>query len=236
MNIKAIGFDIGGTLVNYNKPLNWSASYGEALEYMCNKNNIIYTEERFEKAKLILTKYNTRVNPREEEVSSDIIFGEIFEQWNENTNKLKESKKAFYEFFQRQANLFDDAKILLEYCKECNIKCCVYTDVAYGMDDEFSLSDIEEIKEYVDLKLTSRNVGYRKPNKKGFEIMLEKFNCNPKEMIYIGDEEKDILGAHSVGIKAVLINRDNTAKKFNQDYTIDSLIQIIDLLEKENSN
>lgn len=84
MKIKAIGFDIGGTLVNYNKPLNWSASYKDAIRFMCEKNNLEFTDERFEKAKEILTKYNTRVNPREEEVSSDTLFGEIFDSWNED--------------------------------------------------------------------------------------------------------------------------------------------------------
>ena len=34
--IKGIGFDIGGTLVNYNKPLNWSVSYKDAIKTMCD--------------------------------------------------------------------------------------------------------------------------------------------------------------------------------------------------------
>ena len=230
MEIKAIGFDIGGTLVNYNKPLNWSASYKDAIKYMCEKNDIDFTEERFEYAKSVLEKYNTRVNPREKEVSSDVIFGEIFEKWNEDRNKLKQSKKSFYEFFQRAAFLYEDVKILLDYCKENNIKCSVYTDVAYGMDDEYSLKDIEEIRDYIDLKLTSANVGYRKPNKKGFEIMLEKFNCKPEEMLYIGDEQKDIVGPQSIGMKAVLIKRDDKIKEFGQDYTITKLPEIIEII------
>jgi len=230
MKIKAIGFDIGGTLVNYNKPLNWSASYKDAIKYMCENNNIYFTEERFEKAKSVLEKYNTRVNPREKEVSSDVIFGEIFEKWNEDINKLKQSKKSFYEFFQRAAFLYDDVKELLEYCKENDIKCSVYTDVAYGMDDEYSLKDIEEIKDYIDLKLTSANVGYRKPNKKGFETMLEKFNCKPEEMVYVGDEQKDIVGPQSIGMKAILIKRDDKIKEFGQDYTITRLPEIIEII------
>ena len=87
MKIKAIGFDIGGTLVNYNKPLNWSQSYRDAIKFMCEKNNLDFTEDRFENAKSVLNKYNTRVNPREEEVTSDVIFGEIFEKWNEDIIK-----------------------------------------------------------------------------------------------------------------------------------------------------
>lgn len=233
MKIKAIGFDIGGTLVNYNKPLNWSQSYRDAIKFMCEKNNLDFTEDRFENAKSVLNKYNTRVNPREEEVTSDVIFGEIFEKWNEDINKIKQSKKTFYEFFQREASLYDDAKELLNFCKENNIKCSVYTDVAYGMDDEFSLKDIEEIKDYIDLKLTSENVGYRKPNKKGFEIMLEKFNCKPEQMIYVGDEQKDIIGPQSVGMKAILIKRDDKIKEFGQDYTITKLSEIIEVIRRE---
>lgn len=230
MQIKAIGFDIGGTLVNYNKPLNWSASYKDALKFMCDNNNIRFTEDRFESAKEVLEKYNTRVNPREKEVSSDVIFGEIFEKWNEDIQLLNSCKKSFYEFFQREVTLYDDAIFLLKYCKENNIKCSVYTDVAYGMDDEYSLNDINTIKDYIDLKLTSENVGYRKPNKRGFEIMLESFKCKPEEMMYIGDEPKDIIGPQSIGMKAVLINRSEEEKEYNQDYTVNKLTDVIEII------
>ena len=33
--------------------------------------------------------------------------------------------------------------------------------------------------------------------------MLDKFNCNPDEMFYIGDEEKDIVGAKSVNMGSI---------------------------------
>lgn len=230
MKIKAIGFDIGGTLVNYNKPLNWSASYEDAIKFMCRENNLKYTEERFNQAKAVLEKYNTRINPREKEVSSEVLFGEIFDKWNEDKSKIYESKKAFYLFFQREAYLYEDVKELLEFCKQNNIKCAVYTDVAYGMDDEFSLSDINEIKDHIDLKLTSENVGYRKPNPKGFEKMLNEFNCNSDEMFYVGDEEKDIKGAKSVNMLSILIDRNKSEKEFNQDYKVTSLTEIINII------
>ena len=151
MKIKAIGFDIGGTLVNYNKPLNWSASYEDAIKFMCKENNLQYSIERFNQAKQVFEKYNTRVNPREFEVSSDVIFGEIFDIWKENKNKIFDSKKSFYLFFQREVFLYDDVFLILQFCKDNNIKTAVYTDVAYGMDDEFSLNDIKELSDYIDL-------------------------------------------------------------------------------------
>ncbi len=232
MDIKAVGFDIGGTLVDYNKPLNWSGSFKDALKYMCNNTKILLTEERQEQAISILQKYNTRINPREKEVTSDQIFGEIFEKWGEEKSKIFTAKKEFYTFFQREVTTYPDAKKALKYCNDNNIKVSVYTDVAYGMDDEFSLKDIEEISEYIDLKLTSRNVGYRKPNSKGFELMLKTFKCKPEEMLYIGDEEKDVLGARKVGIHTVLINRNNQVKEYGQEFTINSLEDIITLIQK----
>lgn len=231
MNIKGIGFDIGGTLVNYNKPLNWSASYEDAIKFMCKENNLEYNNNRFLQAKQVLEKYNTRVNPREIEISSNTIFGEIFDLWKENKNKIFDSKKSFYLFFQREAFLYDDVFSILEYCKKNNIKTAVYTDVAYGMDDEFSLNDIKEISDFIDLKLTSCNVGYRKPNKKGFEKMIEKFSCKPQELIYVGDEKKDIDGINKIGGISILIDRENKGNELGQRYRIQSLNEIINIIK-----
>ena len=231
MKIKAIGFDIGGTLVNYNKPLNWSASYEDAIKFMCKENNLQYSIERFNQAKQVFEKYNTRVNPREFEVSSDVIFGEIFDIWKENKNKIFDSKKSFYLFFQREAFLYDDVFLILQFCKDNNIKTAVYTDVAYGMDDEFSLNDIKEISDYIDLKLTSCNVGYRKPNKKGFEKMINEFSCKPNELIYVGDEKKDIDGINKIGGISILLDRENSGKEFGQNYKIKSLNEIISIIK-----
>lgn len=232
MRIKAIGFDIGGTLVDYHKPLNWSASYESALKFMCDKNDIKWTEEKGKKGREVLEKYNTRLYPREKEVSSDIIFSEIFKKWDEPITTLDNCKKSFYEFFQREATIYDDVKPLLQYCKDHEIKCSVYTDIAYGMDDIYSLKDIDEIADFIDLKLTSANVGYRKPNKTGFEIMLKEFDCKPEQMAFVGDEEKDIIGASAIGMKTILINRGQQEKNFHQDYTISNLTEIIKLIEK----
>lgn len=229
MNIKAIGFDIGQTIIQYNKPLNWKSLYRPALEQVLFKCNIPITEDKILKGIDVLSKYNTRINYREYEISSDIIFTDILDSWDVDVNVIDNAKSAFYLFFQQEAHLFEDVIELLTQLKLKGIKIGILTDVAYGMDNIYSLNDIKSISEYIDVALTSVDVGYRKPNEKGFKLLLERLNVTPEEMIFVGDEEKDISGANNVGIWSVLINRDNILKDYSQHYTIGNLLELLNI-------
>ncbi len=229
MNIKAIGFDIGQTLIQYNKPLNWKSLYRPALEQVLSKCNIPITEDRILKGVDILSKYNTRINYREYEVSSDMIFTEILNRWDVDVEIINDVKSGFYLFFQQEAHPFEDAIELLTLLKNKEVKIGLLTDVAYGMDNIYSLSDIKDISKYIDIALTSVDVGYRKPNERGFQLLLKGLNVTPEEMMFVGDEEKDIKGANDVGICSVLINRDSIIKDYSQQHTISNLLELLSI-------
>lgn len=79
--------------------------------------------------------------------------------------------------------------------------------------------------------ITSVDVGYRKPNSAGYLKLLESLEISPDEMIFIGDEEKDMIGAKKLGIASALINRSKETKDFGQDYTLESLSCIFSILD-----
>ena len=230
MKIKAISFDIGHTLVKYNNPLNWKSLYEPALTQAAESCGFYPSEEHIKSAAAILTKYNTRENPREREVTSEVIFKEIFDVWKQAYCKINAAKAAFYGFFQADALCFDDAEETLKKLKSRGIKIGALTDVAYGMDNLFSLADIVLIQHYFDLALTSVDVGYRKPNAAGFSMLLEGFEVLPHQMLYVGDEEKDIAGANALGIVSVLIDRSQSGRDFGQKHTIYSLTELCGLI------
>ncbi|MCL2462998.1 MAG: HAD family hydrolase [Defluviitaleaceae bacterium] len=221
--IKAVGFDIGNTLVRYNNPLNWKSLYKPAIERVFEACGIAGSEERLRKAADVLTKYNTRENPREREVSSDAIFREIFDSWELAGDKLELAKETFYGFFQADAVCYKDTEETLRYLRGKNIKIGALTDVAYGMENRFSLRDIEPIRKYFEIVLTSVDVGFRKPNEAGYMRLLQAFGVSPAEMAYIGDEEKDIAGANRAGIVSILIDRNGDAPDYGQNYSIRGL-------------
>ena len=228
--IKAIGFDVGHTLIKYNNPLNWQGLYRSGLEHAAAAADITLTEEMILAATDILLKYNTRVNYREWETTSDCIFNEILKRWGIQTD-LYAIKFGFYSFFKADAEPYSETIDTMGKLKQHGIKIGILTDVAYGMDNEFSLEDISVLSDYIDIALTSVDVGYRKPNSAGYVKLLESLEIYPNEMIFIGDEEKDIIGAKKLGMVSALINRSKEIKDFGQDYTLESLSDIFSVLD-----
>jgi putative hydrolase of the HAD superfamily len=98
------------------------------------------------------------------------------------------------------------------------------------MDNEFSLNDIACLSEFIHIALTSVDVGFRKPNKTGFHRLAAALGAGSDEMLFVGDEEKDIRGAKNAGIRSVLINRSENVYDFGQDHTIHSLGELSDIL------
>lgn len=227
--MKAIGFDLGSTLIKYeNVPQSWKSLYKEALKDVLISCDCIPNNNMIGIGEEILSKYNTRMNYREVEVSSNQIFSEMLEAWNLNKDSyLNKIKKAFYSYFQRTSRLYDDTVITLETLKKQGVRIGILTDVPYGMDRDYVLNDIEAFKGYIDVLLTSVDVGFRKPNKQGYSDLLNNLDVAANEMVFVGDEQKDILGANSMGIYSVLINRTSTIKEYGQRKMISSLKELM---------
>jgi putative hydrolase of the HAD superfamily len=68
--MKAICFDLGDTLINTGHSLSWADNYKNALEKGFRLIKRIPTDNDYFICSRILTKYNTRVNPREIEINS----------------------------------------------------------------------------------------------------------------------------------------------------------------------
>ena len=72
-------------------------------------------------------------------------------------------------------------------------------------------------------------MGYRKPNAQGFKELSKKLGVSESEMMFIGDESKDIIGANNTGMLSVLINRENEEVNYGQKNTIKTLAELLDI-------
>lgn len=81
--------------------------------------------------------------------------------------------------------------------------------------------------------VTSECCGYKKPDRRMFEHLLERINVQPEECLMVGDNfECDIEGARDAGIDQVFFNPEKTKRKgsIKPTYEINCLSQLKEML------
>jgi putative hydrolase of the HAD superfamily len=92
------------------------------------------------------------------------------------------------------------------------------------------------LQHYFDVVLAYEDTHERKPHPKPFLLALNRLGVNPNEAIMVGDwAERDMVGASKVGMKTVFARYGNRfdTKNSGADYEIDSISELIHILEKE---
>ena len=105
-----------------------------------------------------------------------------------------------------------------------------YSDVAYGMDNVYALEDISPLLKYIDLPYTSNDTGFRKPSAEGVAMIAAALGVAPSEILFVGDEIKDMQCAAVSGATGILINRTTETKDYGQDHEIRSLTEVLNFL------
>lgn len=231
MNIKAVVFDIGGTLMEYrNMPNVWIDYYKTGFEFVRDKLSLDISDGDIDKSVEVLKSYNPRVKYREEDIPPEIIFGDVCSHWKCTFN-LEDVVDVFYRSMGLTAYIYPETVPVLEKLKASGYVIATLTDVATGMPDELHKSYFPELMPYFDMYVSSLSCGYRKPNPKGLEDISERLGISAEEMIFIGDEEKDILVAKRFGCKSALIDRKGRGERFGQDFTITDLNRLFSIIE-----
>ncbi len=89
------------------------------------------------------------------------------------------------------------------------------------------------LNNYFDTIIISEEVGLSKPDKRIFELALNKLNAQPENTLFVGDDlEKDIAGPQNVNIKGVWFNPQkikNTTQiqPYAEINTLDSLLSYV---------
>ena len=230
MSIKVVVFDIGGTLMEYrDMPNSWVDFYPKAFDHVNEKLALGLTEDELEKSREVLLTYNPRLHYRERDFSPEHIFKDVTADW-EGEFTVNDVINAFFESMQLVPYLFPESIAVLKKLHEQGIKTAALTDVACGMPDEMQIGYFSDVMPYFDEYVSSVNCGYRKPSPVGLERIAERFGADKSEMIFVGDEEKDIKTADRFGCISVLIDRKHSGNNFGQAHTITALTELFSIL------
>ena len=230
--IRSAIFDLGNTLIASSFPLSWQEYYSEAMTNVFSGIGHEATPKHIDIGKEILLKYNTRVNPRTHEISADTLFQELFDAWGiTDFSKLEPAKEQFASFFLNRSVLYPDTIPMLLDLKKKRIRTGVLTNAAYGLGREYMALDIAQIQPYIDVVLTSVEVGFRKPDTRGFRQIAGLLQIKTGVCLFIGDEEVDVTGANNSGMISVLVDRAGSQADYGQRHTVSDLRGVVPLLD-----
>jgi len=193
--IKAVGFDYGNTLTDSGMPLNWQQFHPEALTAALAATDSGINQDKLGAGEKILFKYNTRVNNRDWEVTSDTVFKELFAAWGiADISLLKPAKDAFYSFFFTKTQVYPETESVLKELKKKNIKIGVLSNTAYGADKEYLIAAPRKSTGIFDCCLARwRSVsGNRTPP--GFSNCSRRCRCKQEIVFLSGMKPVDVIG------------------------------------------
>jgi FMN phosphatase YigB (HAD superfamily) len=232
---EGVGFDLGETLVEYEGvPLDWQREYPRALAAVASLWGGSFTAAQVEAGSAVLRRYNTRLAPRRQEVDGGTVFGELIDALGvpaEDAGLLHDAAgDAFFGAFQRRVRAFADVDVTLAALTAAGTSVGVLTDVPYGMPRRLVLRDLSAagLDALAPWTLTSVEVGVRKPDAVGFEALARRLRCPARAIVFVGNEEKDVIGAKAAGMTAALVWRgDVPVPSWSQGVTLSSLEQLI---------
>jgi HAD superfamily hydrolase (TIGR01509 family) len=144
------------------------------------------------------------------------------------------SKKIVKEFL----NLYFDAELISKklhpFVKPTltklkrKYKLAILTNECKGKD--FRINCCRKLGiDIFDELFSSYNIGYKKPQRKAFFIVLKHFKVKPSEAVFVGHSKDEIKGARKFKIKTIAIRWDKGTKS---DYYVKSFKEIPKILEK----
>jgi putative hydrolase of the HAD superfamily len=208
---KAVIFDLGSTLIEYEK-VPWTKLLGDCIksvgEYLINQGIELPNEEKFYKVFCdVRDKYRKIGAETLVEWSIPVASQEVLNRLDiRDENGLADKMfDAFYKPVEKQLYVYDDSKETLEKIKKTGLTIGLISNTIFP--DRAHLGELKkyELLDYIDFTIFSSSYGLRKPHSDIFLQAANQAGFAPSECVYIGDRYiEDITGPNSVGMPAVL--------------------------------
>ena len=201
--IKGILFDLDDTLYDYNA-LNRNA-VSALTAYSCEKLQV--SKETFEKA-FSHGRQETKkgIDTLAAAHNRMIYMQKTLEYLQINPFAYAlEMYDVYWNYMLENMCLFKGAEELLCYLKNKGVQLAICTDLTTHIQHR----KVRKLglDQYINVIVTSEEVGVEKPNIKMFLTVLDKLKMSPDEVLYVGDSyERDMVGAKKCGMRTYWYN------------------------------
>ena len=168
------------------------------------------------------------------------------EKINELYRKASLGEISSYDFWSQlglESNYPDIEKDYLDSCLKLDPE---FMDIARSLRESYSLAvlsnDVEEWSSYLRSKfgldklfkvvVISGEVGYRKPDRKIYTILLDRIHESPSSCVLIDDRSKNLYAASQLGMKTIEFLPRDVADDSCGDFEIASFSQLPEIVDR----
>ncbi|MFW5902531.1 MAG: HAD family hydrolase [archaeon] len=233
--IKAVIFDLGGTLYKGTEPseedyrLQWEEMKERGLEVEWDE----YLEALEEMKDILKERHTGKVEMHQVDVPVRIMFDLLDIKASEE--EIKEIGEEFYRNYCKRQELKEGVYEVIEYCKnKGKILGCISNGNKISTNVRLKKDDL---KREFDIVIYSTGAGAQKSELKPFKIFLEKTNLAGRECLMVGNRRDEDMHAKNFGMKTVLITEDERESKNKKsrepDLKFRNLLEFREALERE---
>ncbi|MGF9770591.1 HAD family hydrolase [Bacillus albus] len=222
MGYKAMLFDLDDTLLDRDKAVDKLFLFvlEKCYEDVCDKvkNNMLQKFKEYDKR-----EYGTS----DKTIVLESLFDEFAPKYRLPRNYIQD---FWNEYFPKCFSIDQNTVHFLNQIKK-HFKVGIITNGSTQRQKAKIFNT--NLNRYFETIIISEEVGFSKPDKRIFELALNKLNLQPENTLFVGDDlEKDIAGPQNVNIKGVWFNPQkikNTTEiqPYAEINTLDSLLSYV---------
>ncbi len=121
-----------------------------------------------------------------------------------------------------------------------------FAEIAKTLSKNYSLAilsnDVKEWSNYLRTKfdlsrlfkiiIISGEVGYRKPDKRIYNILLDRIQSPPSDCVFVDDRSKNLRPGSEIGIKTIRFVREESNDDFSANFEISSFVELPQAIER----
>lgn len=232
--IRSILFD-SGRVLNMSSTGHWFIS-PKFFEYVNKEKFLSIEKEKINNAFSNAQKYlfnEKLIKDRKEELKHFINFYKLFSE-NLPEIEIKNIEELARDIVYNTSKyvFYDDVKEVIPRLKN-KYKMAVVSDAWPSLENVFIDADM---KKYFEKIVISTQIGTLKPDPKMYETAIKSLDVNNSETIFIDDNINNCMGAEKIGIKSILMSRENydeDKEKYKEMLVVQDFYELEKLLQSE---
>jgi len=232
--IRSILFD-SGRVLNMSSTGHWFIP-PKFFEYVNKEKFLSIEKEKINNAFSNAQKYlfnEKLIKNRKEELKHFINFYKLFSE-NLPEIEIKNIEELAKDIVYNTSKyvFYDDVKEVIPRLKN-KYKMAVVSDAWPSLENVFIDADM---KKYFETIVISTQIGTLKPDPKMYETAIKSLDVNNSDTIFIDDNINNCIGAEKLGIKSILMSRENydeDKEKYKEMLVVKDFYELEKLLQSE---